>query len=131
MLDQLHFFLVGCLQTFRHQILWYILRNSNLSVIYFLSNIVDRLNKHIFFLSVGAKLFLKFWRFQQFFFEIKLLIKIDLMSIEGCPNIIDSIPKSIKFLFTDGNFLNDCILEVIIFIGYQIVKTVDLCLSIL
>ena len=64
-------------------------------MINFFSQIVDSLDKNLSFLSIGLKLFFKFWTFQQFLLEIELSEQISFVIIESVPDIIYSVSESL------------------------------------
>lgn len=47
------------------------------------------------------------------------------MRAEGGPDVIDSVPEPVEFFLADGDFLNNCVLEVVVLVGDEIVQSVD------
>ena len=97
----------------------------------FLPEIVDGLDQNLSLLAIGLELLLQLRSLQQFLLEIKLSEQISPMISQTRPSIVDSIPEPFNFLSSDGQFLDNCMFEPLPFILNQLLKNVDLFLTIL
>lgn len=97
----------------------------------FFSELIDGFDEYIFFLRVVAELLLQLWCFEQFLFEVELLIEIDFMVVETGPYIVDSVSKSIELFFGDGYLFIDGVLEGVVLVGDEFMKKVYFCLGVL
>ena len=96
-----------------------------------LPEIVYGLDQYLSLLTVGLKLLFQLRSLQQFLLEIKLSEQISPMIGQTCPSIIDSVPEPFYLLSCNGQFLDNCMFKPPPFIVNQLLKNIDLFLTVL